>query len=69
MKPSQKALQLRREAKGALRICDRVAAQDHPWTSKSLYTWQGVFCRASSARNKLLFRYLADRKERKHSGG
>jgi hypothetical protein len=69
MKPSQKALQLRREAKGALRICDRVAAQDHPWTSGSLYAWQGVFCRASNARSKLLFRYLADRKERKHCGG
>ena len=69
MKPSQKALQLRRRAKGALRICDRVAAQDHPWTSGSLYTWQGIFYRADRERNKLLFRYLADREERKHSGG
>ena len=65
MKPSQRALQLHRQAKGALRICDRVAAQDHPWTSSSLYTWQGIFYRADRERNKLLFDYLAERKGRR----
>lgn len=69
MKPSQKALQLHRQAKGALRIADRVAAEDQPWTTGNLRVWQNIMNKADHARYKLLFRYLADRKERKHCGG
>jgi hypothetical protein len=65
MKPSKMALQLRRQAKGALRICDRVAAQDHPWTSGSLYVWQAVFMRAQRERGSLVRAYLDKRKARK----
>lgn len=66
MKPSYKeSLHFRRTAYGVLKIIDRVAATDFPWTDRNVRMYQSVWCNCEQNRVRNVKLYLNLRKSRK----
>lgn len=58
----KESLHFRRTAYGVLKIIDRVAATNEPWTDRNVRMWQSVWCNAEQNRQRIVKLYLNQRK-------
>lgn len=60
----QEARHFSRTAKGMLKMIDRVALIDKPWTDRNVRTYQRLWCQAEQNRWRIIKLYLNQRKTR-----